>query len=100
MGVLKVSSVKQANRPDISSQDWYTYFESLQTNASHEDGSQGEDVENNALLNDPIADNEIRQSIKRLKSGKASGLDGIGAEFYKKKTCENIVYWPVPRLVV
>ena len=40
-------------------------------------------------LDQPISENEIRESIEYLKNNKSPGIDGIPAEFFKK--CSNII---------
>ena len=47
------------------------------------------DDDNENLLNDRIRIDEVHQSIRKFKLGKAQGIDGIGAEFYKY-TCHEI----------
>ena len=36
-----------------------------------------------AFLNDPLSGAEVRSAIRKLKTGKSSGPDGLVAEFFK-----------------
>ena len=84
--------IKSDRKPvsqEVSSDDWYKYFLRFQPankwhfnkdiiNHHYEESS----VEN-VFLNRPISENEIRNAIKNLKTGKSLGIDGIIIEFLK-----------------
>ena len=78
---------------DCSLETWKNHFENLlykDNQPSLENFTLSDcDDDNENLLNDRIRIDEVHQSIRKLKLGKAQGTDGIGAEFYKY-TCHEI----------
>ena len=71
---------------------WQNHFQTILGQVEKHDRSQTQakdDVQgsNNERsipeLDNPITEQEVRQAIKNLKTGKASGLDNICAEFLK-----------------
>ena len=39
-------------------------------------------AESATCLNDPLTESEVRVAIRKLKTGKSPGSDGIAAEFF------------------
>ena len=39
-------------------------------------------AESASCLNDPLTESEVRVAIRKLKTGKSPGSDGIAAEFF------------------
>ena len=84
-GADKKSSVNSCN---LSGTDWFNYFKGLFTSQTAEaddppilDNNRQDNVCD--MLNLPISDQEIRESVYSLKSDKSPGPDGICAEIYK-----------------
>ena len=70
----------------ITCNEWYSHFQSLfksehVINSTPPESKIDEDIE--STLNQTISENEVSDSICRLKTGKASGLDDINAEMLK-----------------
>ena len=87
-------SHKNVSQPEIDQGKWIDYFKELlfKPNLPRLEELEIDDRSNPAydqILNRPFTDDEISASIRKLKTGKSQGLDGIGAEFYKH-TCHII----------
>ena len=87
---LKRETNKTESFCSVKPNDWATYFQSLlfKDNQASITGLANpteapDDVLVDGILNMPISNEEIEKSIDKLKLGKAHGVDGIGAEFYK-----------------
>ena len=96
---------RKTKQPEINISTWKDHFQSVLSNKSMEvpskentnenpsESQPGTESEANVThipeLDDPITEQEVRQSVRNLKQGKASGLDGICGEFLKYS--ENIV---------
>ena len=96
---------RKTKQPEISINTWKDHFQSVLSNKSTEvpskentnenpsESQPGTESEANVThipeLDDPITEPEVRQAVRNLKQGKASGLDGICGEFLKYS--ENIV---------
>ena len=78
----------KANSSNIDINEWYDHFTDLfannDTDDSVQDASQsGNSEESDHFLNEEITGLEVQKAIKKLKRGKACGLDGITAEILK-----------------
>jgi len=96
---------RKTKQPEISISTWKDHFQNVLSNKSTEVPSKENENENPSEsqpgteseanvthipeLDDPITEQEVRQAVRNLKQGKASGLDGICGEFLKYS--ENIV---------
>ena len=87
------NSNKSTSQEPISSKAWYTYFSKLLStkptpNPPFEDEilSKIQNMENNSTFSEfdyEITTTEIENVLKKLKSGKAVGIDGISNEMLK-----------------
>ena len=74
----------------IASREWRDYFKTLLNPGQNNDRQSAEEnateipsePSETTILNEPIVKSEIITAINKLKSGKASGPDGIAPEFY------------------
>ena len=78
----------KANSSNIDINEWYDHFKDLfannDTDDSVQDASQFDNSEeSDHFLNEEITELEVQKAIKKLKCGKACGLDGITAEILK-----------------
>ena len=96
---------KKTKQPEISISTWKDHFQNVLSNKSTEvpskentnenpsESQPGTESEANVThipgLDDPITEQDVRQAVRNLKQGKASGLDRICGEFLKYS--ENIV---------
>ena len=96
---------KKTKHADISIENWKTHFDKvLNDNAAQPQANEFEnanvyesdtqtmnETETNFIpeLDNPISEDEVRDAIKNLKVGKASGLDEICGEFLKYS--ENLI---------
>ena len=68
-------------------QEWFDYFQNLFTlNLQDNTEEQNEEyvlLESEKCLNDPFTESEVRQTIRKLKTGKSQSPDGLSAEFFK-----------------
>ena len=85
MGCGKQSKANSSNT-DIN--DWYDHFKDPfagnDINDNVQDASQFDNSEeSDHFLNEEITELEVQKAIKKLKCGKACGLDGITAEMLK-----------------
>jgi hypothetical protein len=86
LGGEKKDQIKQ----DIDVDEWYEHFQKLfgqnETDEANTDNSRAcnEEEEADPFLNNRITIEEVKQAIKELNSGKASGTDGIVAEMLKE----------------
>ena len=93
--LIKFNNKANSFNNEIKAAAWLDYFESLLYKENQEALSMLDlsmfDINSNSeeLLNSPISNEEILRSIYKLKEGKAQGIDGVGAEFYKH-TCLEI----------
>ena len=83
---------KRKKQPEIDIKIWQNHFQTILGQVEKHDRSQTQakdDVQGSNSerfipeLDNPITEQEVRQAIKNLKTGKASGLDNICAEFLK-----------------
>ena len=70
---------KRKKQPEIDIKIWQNHFQTILGQLEKHDRSQTQAKE----LDNPITEQEVHQAIKNLKTGKASGLDNICAEFFK-----------------
>jgi exonuclease III len=92
--LIKRTKAKKTQQPKIDLNVWKNHFERIlgQHEASEFDQTNEELLEDLTLdpdLDSKITELEVRQAIRRLKSGKAPGLDDISGDFLK--SAENIV---------
>ena len=85
MGCGKQSKASSSNT-DIN--DWYDHFKDIFTNNDTDDNVQDasqfdNSEESDHFLNEENTELEVEKAIKKLKCGKACGLDGITAEMLK-----------------
>ena len=85
MGCGKQSKANSSNT-DIN--EWYDHFKDLFANNDTDDNVQDasqfdNSEESDYFLNEEITELEVQKAIKKLKCGKACGLDGITAEMLK-----------------
>ena len=95
---------RKTKHPDIAITTWQEHFQNLldkvSEQASNEENGKSEtnspnnpDLETSEThipeLDDPITEQEVRQAIRNMKHGKASGIDEICGEFLKY--AENVV---------
>jgi len=83
-------SARKKTSDKISVDDWHNHFKGVfnEENRGSRDSNYVNDIinENNIKIDKldcPITHNEIREAIRKLKSGKACGVDGIMAEMLK-----------------
>ena len=83
---------RRKKQPEIDIKIWQNHFQTILGQVEKHDCSQTQakdDVQGSNSkrfipeLDNPITEQEVRQAIKNLKTGKASGLDNICAEFLK-----------------
>ena len=69
----------------IEENEWYQHFKGLFMSENNDFNSPDSSLDENSdsVLNQQITEQEIKDSIARLKTGKASGLDKISAEMLK-----------------
>ena len=87
--ILNSINAKVKKDNDISLQALYDHFQRLNKNDLSENEDEpildftdiSDDVD--ALLNGPISEDEIRDAVKKMKNGKASGNDEILNEYIK-----------------
>ena len=93
MGHRPKGKTKENKQPEISISTWKDHFQNALSNKSTEvpskentnenpsESQPGTESEANVThipeLDDPITEQEVRQAVRNLKQGKASGLDGI-----------------------
>jgi hypothetical protein len=97
---VKTARQRVKKQPVIEIQAWQEHFAKVLGNDSGEDSSSKINDNVNSenlteelsvpLLDNPITENEVREAIKNLKSGKAGGLDSICSEFLKY-ACDVVV---------
>ena len=84
---------KRKKEPEIDIKIWQNHFQFILGQVEKHDRSQthskdevqcGNSERFIPELDNPITEQEVRQAIKNLKTGKASGLDNICTEFLKK----------------
>ena len=85
MGCGKQSKTKSSI---IDINEWYDHFKDLFANNDIDDNVQDasqfdNSEESDHFLNEEITELEVQKAIKKLKCGKACGLDGITAEMLK-----------------
>ena len=78
----------KANSSNIDINEWYNHFKDLFANNDTDDNVQDasqfdNSEESDHFLNEEITELEVQKAIKKLKCGKACGLDGITAEMLK-----------------
>ena len=89
--IIKKARQRKRNQPEIDISDWESHLknvlghtspdkEQTQTHANPENDTNETFVPE---LDNPITEHEVRQAIKKLKTGKACGLDDICGEFLK-----------------
>ena len=70
----------------ITNQQWYDHFHDLFNSFEDENGYYEVNLEDHTAdhaIDSEILESEIIKAVKHLKSGKAPGIDGITAEFFK-----------------
>ena len=77
---------KKFENPQVKLDDCYAFFKELNTNKHDVNNDEeihlnDEQYRNESILNDPISMEEIRSSIKNLKSNKSGGTDQILNEY-------------------
>ena len=78
----------KANSSNIDINEWYNHFKDLFSNTDTDDNVQDaiqfdNSGESDNFLNDEITELVVQKGVKKLKCGKACGLDGITAEMLK-----------------
>ena len=78
----------KASSSKIDTNEWHDHFKNLFKNNNSEenvkDVSQFDILEEpEHYLNEYITEEEVQKAIRKLKSGKSCGLDGIAAEMLK-----------------
>ena len=78
----------KANSSNIDINEWYDHFKNLfannYTDDNVQDASQFDNSEeSDRFLNEEITELQLQKAIKKLKCGKACGLDGITVEMFK-----------------
>ena len=83
---------RRKKQPEIDIKIWQNHFQTILGQVEKHDRSQTQakdDVQGSNSerfipeLDNPITEQEVRQAIKNLKTGKTSGLDNICADFLK-----------------
>ena len=80
---------RRKKQPEIDIKIWQNHFQTILGQVEKHDRSQTQakdDVQvgnSERFIPDTITEQEVRQAITNLKTGKASGLDNICAEFFK-----------------
>jgi len=73
-------------RNNINIEQWYNHFKAL-LDKSNEDIIQNDhdedEMENEMFFNRPISESEVMSALRKLKSGKAAGPDGLPGEMLK-----------------
>ena len=88
--VHNVLPKRKQTRNDISMEDWFEHFCKLLDTGSTEDEenvySQLDDIDDdsdNLHFNRPITEDEVTLAIRKLKSNKSAGPDGLISEVFK-----------------
>ena len=87
----------KANSSNIDINEWYDHFKNLFANNDIDDNVQDasqfdNSEESDHFLNEEITELEVQKAIKKLKCGKACGLDGITAEMLKAGGQEVVLF--------
>ena len=87
--ILKANNKKESPESSISGNEWRNYFSDVLRNDDNymlPDENEEIDILDDAtdMLNIPITENEVSNSIKNLIKGKSPGTDGLSVEFYKQ----------------
>ena len=91
---------KRKEQPEIDIKIWQNHFQTILGQVEKHDGNQTQakdDVQcSNSerfipQLDNHITEQEVRQAIKNLKIGKASGLDNVCADFFFFFNMQNIL---------
>ena len=94
MGCGKPSKASSSN---IDINEWYDHLKDLfantNTDYSVQDASQFDNSEeSDRFLNEEVTELEVQKAIKKLKCGKACGLDGITAEMLKAERQDVVLF--------
>jgi hypothetical protein len=87
----ELQSLGSDKSPSISDKielwEWHDHFKTLFNRSGYENNVNVPESDNSEetahILNRPITEDEVRKAVSRLKSGKATGTDGIFAEMLK-----------------
>jgi len=96
---VRTARQKRKRQPNIDINVWQDHFQKVlggdtdnalrKANTTSTDGSVTDETDTNLednfnpFLDNPVTEDEVRDAIKNLKPGKASGLDDICGEFLK-----------------
>lgn len=91
-----VNGRREEVKNDINPSEWYCYFKDLFEQFARPELTSGiSEAENSYLaceiLDQPIERNEISTALRKLKSNKSTGVDGIPSEIWKFGNIEDIL---------